>query len=145
MGMKECSELPQSSSITGTSPSDCLVPYPGHSLWRGVLPLCRGAVSVFYSPNRLGNCLSVCVCIWMCVCVGECMWVCVIYMWAFKYLSAWVCTIMYIYPTPLHDLDTTRSFFKAEFNRFEFRVFLLLHWLSYKGNIAQSALLFEHI
>ena len=22
---------------------------------RGVLPLCRGAVSVFYSPNRLGN------------------------------------------------------------------------------------------
>ena len=28
--------------------------YPGHSLG-GVLPLCRGAVSVFYSPNRLGK------------------------------------------------------------------------------------------
>ena len=28
--------------------------YPGHSLG-GVLPLCRGAVSVFYSPSRLGK------------------------------------------------------------------------------------------
>ena len=45
--------LPQSSSITGTSPSDCLVSYPGHSL--GVLPLCRLAVGVFYSSSRLGN------------------------------------------------------------------------------------------
>ena len=27
--------IPQSSSITGISPSDCLVPYPGHSLWVG--------------------------------------------------------------------------------------------------------------
>ena len=27
--------------------------YPGHSL--GGLPLCRGAVSVFYSPSRLGK------------------------------------------------------------------------------------------
>ena len=27
--------------------------YPGHSL-AGVLPLCREAVGVFYSPNRLG-------------------------------------------------------------------------------------------
>ena len=26
--------IPQSPSITGTSPSDCLVSYPGHS-WRG--------------------------------------------------------------------------------------------------------------
>ena len=25
--------IPQSSSITGTSPSDCFVSYPGHSLW----------------------------------------------------------------------------------------------------------------
>ena len=28
--------IPNSSSITGTSPSDCLVSYPGHSLGRGV-------------------------------------------------------------------------------------------------------------
>ena len=45
--------IPQSFSITGTSPSDCLVSYPGHSLV-GVLTLCRGAVGVFYSPSRLG-------------------------------------------------------------------------------------------
>ena len=42
--------------ITGTSPSDCLVSYPRHSLG-GILPLCRGAVSVFYS--LLGNYLIV--------------------------------------------------------------------------------------
>ena len=48
--------IPQSTNITRTSPSDCLVSYPGHSLWGGgVLPLCRGAVSAFYSPSQLGN------------------------------------------------------------------------------------------
>ena len=31
--------IPQSSSITGTSPSDCLVLYPGHSLGVGLTPL----------------------------------------------------------------------------------------------------------
>ncbi len=63
---------PQSSSITGTSPSDCLVSYVGHSFGvfyspsrlgkksyvkssGGFLPLCRGAVCVFYSPSRLEN------------------------------------------------------------------------------------------
>ena len=45
--------IPQSSSITGTSPLDCLVSYTGHS-FRGVLPLCREAVGVFYNRNRLG-------------------------------------------------------------------------------------------
>ena len=43
--------IPQSSSTAGTSPSDCLALYPGHSLGGGVLHLCRGAVSVFYSPS----------------------------------------------------------------------------------------------
>ena len=38
----------QSSCITETSPSACLVSFPGHSLGR-VLPLCRDAVSVFCS------------------------------------------------------------------------------------------------
>ena len=38
--------IPQSSSIAGTSPSDCLMSYPGHSLGVGVLPLCRVAVGV---------------------------------------------------------------------------------------------------
>ena len=55
----DCNEgvlhIPQSSSITGTSPSDCLVSYPEHLLSGGVLSLCRDAVSVFYSPSQLGN------------------------------------------------------------------------------------------
>ena len=40
--------IPQGPSITETSPSNCLVSYQGHSL-AGVLPLCRGAVSIFYT------------------------------------------------------------------------------------------------
>ena len=30
--------IPKSSSIIGTSPSDCLVSYTGHSLWGGLTP-----------------------------------------------------------------------------------------------------------
>ena len=53
-GNKGILRIPQSSSITGTSPSDCLVLYPGHSLgW--ILPLYREAVGVFYSPSRHVN------------------------------------------------------------------------------------------
>ena len=44
--------IPQSSSIVGTSPSDCLVSYPGDSLGE-VLTLCREAVGVFHSPPPL--------------------------------------------------------------------------------------------
>ena len=51
--------IPQSSSITGTSPSNCLVSYLGDSLGR-VLHLCREAVCVFYSPSRLGK-INVCI------------------------------------------------------------------------------------
>ena len=47
--------IPQRSSIAGTSPSDCLVSYLGHSSVGGVLLLCREAVGVFYSPSRLGK------------------------------------------------------------------------------------------
>ena len=45
--------IPQSSSISGASPSDSLVSYLGHSL-EGVLPLCKDAVWIFYNPSRLG-------------------------------------------------------------------------------------------
>ena len=38
--------IPQSSSITGVSSSDCLVSYSGHS-YGGVLPLYREAVGVY--------------------------------------------------------------------------------------------------
>ena len=55
MVIKGYSAFPQSSSITGTSPSDCLVSYPGHSFGGGVLLLCRGAVGVFDSPSWLGE------------------------------------------------------------------------------------------
>ena len=48
-GNEEVLCIPQSPSITGTSPSDCLVSYTGHSL-RGVLPPCKGAIAIFYSP-----------------------------------------------------------------------------------------------
>ena len=41
---------PKNSSITGASPSDCLMLYPGHSLGV-VLPLCRYAVDVFYNSS----------------------------------------------------------------------------------------------
>ena len=43
--------IPQSSRITGTSPSDCLVLYLGH-LWG---PYCCGAVGLFNSLSRLGH------------------------------------------------------------------------------------------
>ena len=42
--------IPQSSSITGTSPSDCLVSYTGHSL--GGLLLYRCAIGLFYCPSQ---------------------------------------------------------------------------------------------
>ena len=45
--------IPYGPSITGTSTSDCLVSYPVHS-FAGVLPLCRGAVSVFWA-RRFSN------------------------------------------------------------------------------------------
>ena len=44
--------ITQSPSITGTSPSGCLVSYPGHSL--EVLLLCRDAVGIFYRLGKRG-------------------------------------------------------------------------------------------
>ena len=41
--------IPPSSLITGTSPSDCLMPYPGYSLDGS------RAFGVFYSPSRQNN------------------------------------------------------------------------------------------
>ena len=45
--------IPQISKAAA-SPLDCLMLCPVHSLEVGVLPLCRDAVSVFYSPRQLG-------------------------------------------------------------------------------------------
>ena len=49
IAMKGYSAFPKAPA--GTSPSDCLVSYPGHSF----LPLCGEAVGVFYNPSRLGK------------------------------------------------------------------------------------------
>ena len=46
--------IPQSSSITGASPCNCLVSYTGHSLV-GSYPLYKEAVGVFYSPSWLSK------------------------------------------------------------------------------------------
>ena len=53
-GNKGVPRISKSSSITGASPSDCLVSYSGYSL-RGVLALCSDAASVLCSPSRLGH------------------------------------------------------------------------------------------
>ena len=53
-GNGEVLRISQSSCITGTSPSDCLVSYPGHSLGGG-LHLCREAVGIFYSTSWMGK------------------------------------------------------------------------------------------
>ena len=56
--------IPQSSSITGTSPSDCSVSYPGHSLgWRGLIPLQRCSQCIL-QPQQTG---LMCVCEYICI------------------------------------------------------------------------------
>ena len=53
MAMKRRFAFSKSSSITGTSPSDCLVSCPWHLLGGGVLLTCRIAVGAFYTSSRL--------------------------------------------------------------------------------------------
>ena len=53
-GNKGILRIPQSSSITEASPSDCLVLSPGHSFGRA-LPLCIKADGVLYCPCWLGQ------------------------------------------------------------------------------------------
>ena len=56
-GNEEVLRISQSSSITGISPSDFLVSYPGHSLVGGGLSSLKKekAVGAFYNPSRLGK------------------------------------------------------------------------------------------
>ena len=53
-GNEEVLRVPQRSSITGTSPSDCLVSYPGYSLGRGSYPSAE-VQSVYSGQNDLGS------------------------------------------------------------------------------------------
>ena len=46
--------IPQSSSIAGTSPSDCLVSYPGHSLGGILTPLQRSSRCIL-QPQPTGQ------------------------------------------------------------------------------------------
>ena len=66
--------IPQGPSITGTSTSDCLVSYPGHLWGGGVLPLCRVAVSVFYTPTSQPTGQDVC-CILCILCILAVMYI----------------------------------------------------------------------
>ena len=52
MAMKVYSTFPQS-SMTGASPFDSLLSYPG-CVSEEVFPLCRDTLSVFYTPSQLG-------------------------------------------------------------------------------------------
>ena len=47
--------IPQSSTITGTSPWDCLVSYQVHSLVEGVFPLCSRWILPFQPTGNLGR------------------------------------------------------------------------------------------
>ena len=58
---------------------------------------------------------------------------------SFKKIFLWVFTNPFTQP----GCDT-RSILYAKFNRFEFRLFLLLVWLPDQGQSTQSALLFTH-
>ena len=48
--------IPQSVSITGSSPLDCSVSYPGDLLWSGVLPLMQRYCWCILQPQGTGLC-----------------------------------------------------------------------------------------
>ncbi len=50
-GNKGVIRIPQSSSVTGTSPSDCLVSYPGHS---AEMPSVHSTAPVDWAKNSSG-------------------------------------------------------------------------------------------
>ena len=53
-GNKGVFRIPQCSCIAGTSPSDCLVLYPGHSLGGGLTPLQRSSRCIL-QPQPTGH------------------------------------------------------------------------------------------
>ena len=82
-------------------------------MWTGV------ADSLFFNDNRFSKSARMCVCSYLYISVGSYLSIC-----SFQPI---LFIFTHIYPTPPFELDMTQGrFFKAEFNRFEFRVFLLL-------------------
>ena len=57
-GNKKVLCIPQSSSISGTSPSDCLVSYPGHSLVEEGTPLQRCSQCILHPHLTEQDCLG---------------------------------------------------------------------------------------
>ena len=75
-GNERVLHIPQSTSITGTSPSDCLVPYPRHLLRvEALTPLQRSSRGLL-QPQPTGR---VCACTRFWVIVSE--WECVYIVW----------------------------------------------------------------
>ena len=69
MAMNEYLIFPRA-LLTGILPLNSLMSYQGHSLRGVILPLCRDAVGVFYSPIVLLHGILLCDCCWgVCVCV----------------------------------------------------------------------------
>ena len=60
--------IPQSFSITGTSPSDCLVSNPGHSLGKSYTSAEKQSVCSTAPADWVS--VYVCVCVWLCVLWG---------------------------------------------------------------------------
>ena len=63
-----------------------------------------------------------------------------IYIYIYIYIYICVCVCVCLFTQHL----CLKQNFWAEFNRFEFRVFLFLDWLTYKSYRAHSTLLFTH-
>ena len=62
MAMKGYSTFPKAPTLLESHHQICFVSYPGRSSGVGVLLLCREAVGVFHSLNRLGDFVLLCCC-----------------------------------------------------------------------------------
>ena len=98
--------IPQSSSITGVSPSDCFLSYQGDSLGGGLTPLQRGSQYTLCASADWAMCFYVCVCTCLCgkmcffcmlICVYVCVCVCVImcvHLLVYVYVCVCLCVLL---------------------------------------------------
>ena len=79
--------IPQSSSITGASPLDCLMSYLGHSLWWGLTPQQRCSQCIL-QPQLTGLYIYIYIYIYVCMCVSIQIYMCMcihIYIYIYIY------------------------------------------------------------
>ena len=144
--------IPQSSSITGTSPSNCLVSYPAHSLGESYSSVEKHLMNSIAPRDRAregseGK--------W--TCDGAYLFVDVklfsgVFIWHLYMISATVNIWSYLFIWEIYAFNNPfalsvcdiRSIFLALFNRFEFYVLFQLDRLSYKDERAQSTLIFTY-